>query len=327
MKHRLAALLALCLLAAAQPATSQPAVSQPFPTKPVRLVIPFAPGGPADIQARWLSARLSTALGQQVIIDNKGGAGGIVGTQAVTSSPADGYTLLFSSIGAIAIAPYIADKVPYDPKTDLTPVLRVTTAATVLVIGEGSRFSKLPDLVAYARANPGKLSFASAGPGTSTHLGAELLKREAQIDMVHVPYKGAGPAIIDVISGTADLMFADAPVVLPQIKAGKLKALAVASTARAPALPDTPTTAEAGQKNVLVATWYGLMAPGKTPRDIVLKLNKAFNDVLASAEARTYFAEQGMQINGGTPEEFGAFVAAESARWTVLARAAGVKMQ
>ena len=306
---------------------AQAAWGQAYPSKPVRLVVPFAAGGPADIQARWLSARLTAAFGQQVIVDNKGGAGGILGTQAVTSAPADGYTLLFSSVGAIAIAPYIADKVPYDPKADLAPVLRVTTASTVLVTASGSRFTNLAELVTYTKANPGKVSFASAGPGTTTHLGSELLKREAGIEMVHVPYRGAGPAITDVMAGTVDVMFADAPVVLPHIKAGKLRALAVGSPARAPSLPDTPTTAEAGQKGVLVATWYGLLAPGKTPRDIVLKLNKAFNEVLAGAEAKAFFAEQGMQINGGTPEEFSAFIASESTRWTALAKAAGVKME
>lgn len=300
--------------------------AQTYPNKPVRLVVPFAAGGPADIQARWLSARLTTVLGQQVLVDNKGGAGGILGAQAVTSSPADGYTLLFSSVGAIAIAPYIAEKVPYDPKADLAPVLHVATASTLLVTASTSRYAKLDDLVRYTKANPGKVSFASAGPGTTTHLGSELLKREAGIDMVHVPYRGAGPAITDVMAGTVDVMFADAPVVLPHIKAGKLRALAVGSATRVPFLPETPTTADAGHKGVLVATWYGVLAPAKTPRDIVLKLNKAVNDVLASAEAKTFFSEQGMQIIGGSPEEFGNFIASEATRWTALAKAAGVKM-
>ena len=301
--------------------------AQPYPNKTVRLVVPFAAGGPADIQARWLGAKLTDVLGQQVIIDNKGGAGGILGTQSVTSAPADGYTLLFSSVGAIAIAPYIAEKVPYDPKADLAPVLRVATSSTVLVTSRSSPFKTLSDLVTYARANPGKVSFASAGPGTTTHLGSELLKREAKIDMVHVPYRGAGPAITDVIAGTVNVMFVDAPVVLPHIKAGKLRALAVGGPARVPALPDTPTTAEAGQKEVRVETWYGLLAPTKTPRDIVLKLNRALNTVLASADGKEYFAAQGIQPNGGTPEEFASFIALEATRWTALAKAAGVKME
>jgi tripartite-type tricarboxylate transporter receptor subunit TctC len=302
------------------------ALAQPYPTKPVRLVVPFAPGGPADLQARWLAARLTASLGQQVIVDNKGGAGGILGAQAVATAAADGHTLLFSSVGAIAVAPYIAEKVPYDPQADLAPVVRVATAPTVLVTGSAGRHASLPALVAFAKAHPGQLSFASAGPGTTPHLGAELLKREAGIDMVHVPYRGAGPAITDLLAGTVDVMFADAPVVLPHLKSGKLRALAVGSPARAAALPDTPTTAEGGHKGVLVETWYGVLAPAKTPRDIVLKLHAAVGEVLASAPAKAFFAEQGMQINGGSPEDFGRFIASESARWTAIAKAAGVKM-
>jgi tripartite-type tricarboxylate transporter receptor subunit TctC len=301
--------------------------AQAYPTKPIRMVVPFAPGGPADIQARWLAAQLSKSLGQQVVVDNRGGAGGIIGTQAVTSAPADGYTVLFSSVGAIAIAPYIADKVPYNAKEDLVPVVRVATAPTVLVTGAGSRYKNLADLVSYAKANPGKVTFASAGPGTTTHLGCELLKREAGIDMTHVPYKGAAPAITDVMTGTADVIFADAPIVMPHLKGNKLRALAIGTPARAPALPDVPTTAEGGYKNALVSTWYGMLARAKTPPDIVAKLNGAVNAVLATAEAKTFFGEQGVQINGGTPEEFGTFIASESTRWTALAKAAGVKME
>lgn len=314
------------LAAAALALGAGAASAQAYPTKAVRIVVPFAAGGPADIQARWMAGKLSATLGQPFVIDNKGGAGGILGAQAVATAPADGHTLLFASVGAIAISPFIAEKVPYDPKTDLVPVVRVATAATVLVTSATSPFKSLQDVVSQARDNPGKVSFASAGPGTTTHLGGELLKREARLDMVHVPYRGAGPAITDVIAGTANVMFADGPVVIPQIKGGKLRALAVASPARAPALPDVPTTGEGGQKEVLVATWYGLLAPGKTPADVVQKINKAVNDLLASAEAKTYFAEQGMQINGGSSAEFAAFIASESARWPALARAAGVKL-
>jgi tripartite-type tricarboxylate transporter receptor subunit TctC len=304
-----------------------PSFAQTFPSTTVRLVVPFAAGGPADIQARWLAGKLTSELGQQFIVENKGGAGGIIGAQAVASAVPDGHTLLFASVGAIAVTPYLSDKVPYDPKTDLIPVVRVATASTVLVTSVNSRFKSLPDLVAHGKQNPGKLSFASAGAGTTTHLGGELLKREAKLDIVHVPYRGAGPAITDVIAGTVDMMFADAPVVLPHIKSGKLRALGVASTARAPALPDTPTTAEGGQKDVLVATWYGLLAPGKTAPEVVQKLNKTLNDILSTPEAKAYFGDQGMQINGGSVAEFRAFIASESLRWPALAKAAGVKLE
>lgn len=326
MKHFLRA-LATGALTAGLSMSAPLALAQAYPNKVVRLVVPFAAGGPADIQARWLAAKLSSALGQQFIVDNKGGAGGILGAQAVATAPADGYTLLFASVGAIAITPYLSDKVPYDPKADLAPVVRVATASTVLVTGSGSPFKSLPELVAYGKQNPGKLSFASAGAGTTTHLGGELLKREAQLDMVHVPYRGAGPAITDVMAGTVELMFADGPVVLPHIKAGKLRALGVASPARSPALPDTPTTAEGGQKDVLVATWYGVLAPGKTPPDVLQKVNKAINNILATPDAKAYFGDQGMQVNGGSSAEFSTFIARESVRWPALAKAAGVKLE
>lgn len=306
--------------------TAQATLAQAWPTKAIRLVVPFAAGGPADTQARWLGTKLGAALGQPVVIDNRGGAGGILGTQAVATAPADGYTLLFSSVGAIAIAPHLMEKVPYDPRADLTPVVRFATAPTVLVTATNGRHKSLADLVAHAKASPGKVSFASAGPGTTTQLGSELLKQEAHVDMVHVPYKGAAPALTDVMSGTVDVMFADAPVVLPFIHAGKLKALTIGIPQRAAALPDVPTTAEGGYKNVLVSTWYGVMAPARTPAAVIEKLNKAVNDILASADGKAFLAAQGLQGNGGTPQEFGAFIQSESTRWVGLAKAAGVKM-
>ena len=305
---------------------TQGAAAQDYPSKPIKLVVPFAAGGPADLQARWLGTKLGTALNTQVVVDNRGGAGGILGTQAVATAPADGYTLLFSSVGAIAISPYLMDKVPYDAHS-LVPVVRFATAPTVLVTAAGARHANLAALVASAKADPGKISFASAGPGTTTQLGSELLKREAGINMVHVPYKGAGPAITDVIAGNVDVMFADAPVVLPFIKSGKLKALTIGTPKREASLPDVPTTAEGGYKGVLVSTWYGVLAPPKTPAAVVAKVNKAVNDILASADGKAFIAAQGLQANGGTPEEFAGFIQSESTRWTALAKSAGVKME
>lgn len=300
--------------------------AQDYPVKPIRLIVPFAAGGPADIQARWLSVKLSAALGQQWIIDNRGGAGGIVGAQAVAGAAGDGYTLLFASVGAVAVAPYLVSNLSYNPAKDLLPVVRVATAPTVLVTATGSPYRNLADLVQAARANPGKITFASAGPGTTLHLGAELLAREAGIKLVHVPYRGAAPALADVIAGTVDVIFADAPVVLPFLQAGKMRALAIGTPARAPALPEVPTAAEGGYKNVLVSTWYGILAPGKTPAEIVAKLNAAVNAVLQGDEAKAYFAQQSMQINGGTAQQFGEFIGTESTRWTALAKSVGAKL-
>jgi tripartite-type tricarboxylate transporter receptor subunit TctC len=183
-----------------------------------------------------------------------------------------------------------------------------------------------PELVSYAKANPRKVTFASAGSGTTTHLGPELLKREARIDMLHVPYRGAAPAITDVVAGAADVILADAPVVLPYLTTNRLKALAIGTSARSPALPNVPTISEAGFRNVLVSTWYGILVPAKTPREIVVKLNGTVNKVLSGADAKTFYGDQVVQINGGTPEEFGSFIAAETARWSALAKAVGVKM-
>ena len=312
--------LALAVTAAAASAAT-------YPGKPIRLIVPFSAGGPADSLARWVGARLATSLGQPVIVDNKAGASGMIGTQATVNSAPDGYTLIFSSVGAVAITPYLSEKVPYDPDRDLAPVVRVVTAPTVLVTSATGRFHNLGELVAAARADPGKITFASAGTGTTTHLGTELLKREARIDLTHVPYRGAAPAITDIIGGTADVLFADAPVVLPFLKSGKLRSLVIGTPDRVAALPDTPTTRESGYDKVLVSTWYGILAPASTPREIVMKLNGAVNTIIESPEARAYFAEQGVHPNGGTPESFGAFIKEESTLWTTIARSVGVKLQ
>lgn len=323
MSKRLLSIVVLAMTAVG----AQTCWAQSYPSRPIRLVVPFSAGGPADILARWLGQKLTGELGRPIIVDNKTGAGGLIGAQAVATANPDGYTLLFSSVGAIAIAPYISDKVSYDPEKDLTPVGRFVTAPTMLVTSATGRFSKLSDLVTYAKAHPGKVTFASAGVGTTTQLGSELLKREAGIDMVHVPYRGASPAIIDVISGSTDVLFADVPVVMPFIKSGRLKGLALGTPTRSPVLPDVPTTAEAGYKAVLVSTWYGVLAPGKTPHDIIVKLNAAINKILASPEGKAFVAEQGVQANGGSPEEFGAFIHSEAVRWSALAKAAGVKLE
>jgi tripartite-type tricarboxylate transporter receptor subunit TctC len=318
-------LLKTLALGAALVAAPQLVLAQAWPSKPIRLVVPFAAGGPADIQARWIGNKLSATLGQPVVIDNRGGAGGMLGAQAVVAAPADGYTLLFASVGAISISPYLVEKPAYNPK-DLAPVVRVATAASVLVTGTNSRYKTFADLVTYAKANPGKTSFASAGPGTTLHLGGEMLAREAGLQMVHVPYKGASPAITDVIGGQVDVLFADAPVVLPFIKGDKLRALAIGAPARLTSLPEVQTTTEAGYKGIQVYTWYGLLASNKVPADIVARINTVFNDLLKTPDAKAFFADQSMQINGGTAAEFGTFIDAETQKWTSIAKAANVKL-
>jgi tripartite-type tricarboxylate transporter receptor subunit TctC len=316
---RSAATLALTLAAAA-------GWAQPYPTKPIRLVVPFPAGGPVDQTARALGAKLNTALGQQVIIDNKGGAAGVLGADAVAKAPADGYTLLFSSAGALAIVPNIAPSMPYNPQKDLVAVTQALKVPTVLVVGANSKYKTLADLIAAARASD-KLNYASAGSGTNTHLGMELLKREAKLSMNHIPYRGAAPALTDLMGGQVDVMLADAPVVLPFIQAGKLRALAVAGAARIPVLKDVKTTAELGMPKFEVYNWYGLLAPAKTPPEVIDRLYKAVGTALRAPDMKANFLQQGSEVVASRPDEFGPFIFAETARWGALARSVGAKLE
>ena len=299
--------------------------AQAYPTKPIRVVVPFPAGGPVDQTARALGAKLSSTLGQQVLIDNKSGASGVLGADAVAKAPGDGYTLLFSSAGALAIVPNIAPSMPYNPQKDLIAVTQALKVPTVLVVGANSKYKTLADLLAAARASD-KLNYASAGSGTNTHLGMELLKREAKLSMNHVPYRGAAPALTDLIGGQVDVMLADAPVVLPFIQGGKLRALAVASAKRIPVLKDVPTTAELGLPRFEVYNWYGLLAPAKTPPEVIDRLYKAVGTALRAPDMKDNFIQQGSEVVASRPDEFGPFIFAETARWGAVARSVGAKL-
>ena len=297
-----------------------------WPTKPIRVVVPFPAGGPVDSTMRALGAKLSATLGQTIVIDNKGGAAGILGADAVAKAPPDGYTMLFSSAGALSIVPNLSSNMPYNAQKDLQPVTQALKVPTVLVVSASSKFNTLPELIAHAKANPGKMNYASAGSGTTTHLEVELLKREAKIDMTHVPYRGAAPAITDILGGQVELMMADVPVVMPFIKGGKLKALAVTSVKRVPVLPQVPTTAELGLPKVEVYDWYGMLAPAGTPPAIVGRMHDAVAQALRSPDLKKTFAEQGVDVVASRPEEFGPFIFAETARWGALAKSVGAKL-
>jgi tripartite-type tricarboxylate transporter receptor subunit TctC len=312
MKNRRLLASALVALAAALPLSGVQA--QSWPTRPVRIVVPFAAGGPADAMARFLANKMAADIGQTIVIDNKGGAGGTLGSAEVIRS-SDGHSLLFSSTGALVIVPALTPNLGYNPERDLVAIGQAVITPSVIVVSAKSPFNTLADLVKFAKANPGKLNFASAGSGTSTQLGAELLKKEAGIFMTHIPYRGA-----------ADLMVADVPAVVAFIKGGQLRALAVASPTRSPALPEIPTTAEANLKGVVSGTWYGLMAPSKTPPEVIAKVNASLNKALQHPDTVAFFKLQGVQSVGGSPEEFSQFIRAEAAKWGALAKAVGVKL-
>lgn len=300
--------------------------SQAYPTKPIRMVVPFPAGGPVDQTARALGAKLSSSLGQQIVIDNKGGAGGVLGADAVAKAPADGYTLLFSSAGALSIVPNLAPSMPYNPQKDLQAVTQALKVPTVLVVAEGSKYKTFADLVNYAQANPGKVNYGSAGSGTTTHLEVELLKREAKLSLNHIPYRGAAPGLTDLMGGQVDLMMVDVPVVLPFIKAGKLRALAVTSTTRIPVLKEVPTTTELGLPKVEVYNWYGMLAPAHTPTEVINKMYNAVGAALRAPDLKAQFTQQGVEIVASKPEDFGPFIFAETARWGMLARTVGAKL-
>jgi tripartite-type tricarboxylate transporter receptor subunit TctC len=302
-----------------------------WPTKTVRIVVPFAPGGTTDILARALAPELAKAFGQSFIVENKAGAGGNLGADIVAKSPPDGYTLLMGTVGTQAINPSLYPKMPYDAAKDFVPITLVAGVPNVLVMNpakaKAARITDVRSLIAYARANPGKLNMASSGNGTSIHLSGELFKTMTGTYMVHFPYKGSGPALLDLIGGTMDLMFDNLPSALPQVKAGKLVALAVTSSERSAALPEVPTVAEAGPVKGFEATsWFGLLAPAGTPADIVQRVQQESAKALASPALKERLLSQGAIPGGTSPAEFGRFIAAETKKWAAVVKASGAKV-
>jgi tripartite-type tricarboxylate transporter receptor subunit TctC len=300
--------------------------AQVYPSKPIRLVVPFPAGGTTDILARAVAQRLTDDWGQPVVVDNRPGAGGNIGTELVAKAAPDGYTLEMGTVGTHAINASIYSKLPYDPVRDFAPVILVAGVPNVLVVNPAVPATSVQELIAYAKANPGKLNFASPGNGTSGHLCGELFKAMAGVQMTHVPYKGSAPALQDLIGGQVQLMFDNLPSALPQIKAGKLRALAVTSTARAPALPDAPTVAEAGVPGYAAASWFGIFAPAGTPPTVIAKLNIAIGTWLASPDAKEKMLALGADPGSGSPEDFARHVVAESAKWAMVVRDSGAKV-
>ncbi len=301
------------------------AVAQGYPAKPVRLVVGFPPGGPADIFARVFAQGLGAGLGMPVIVENRSGAGGVVGVDFVAKSAPDGYTLAMNSFSSVAMAPFSLSNMPYDPKRDLALITTVVRVPEVLVVHPALPAGTFAELLAYAKAHPGKVNFGSAGSGSITHLAGELLKAEAQVDMVHVPYKGAAPAVNDLLGAQVQMGIFDVPVVLPHIRSGKLRALSVTSAKRTPSLPDVPTTAEAGYPRVNSDNWYGLVAPIATAPEVVKRIHAAAMTALQSPAVAEQFAKVGGTAAPSTPEEYSAFLAQEQAKWGAIIRAIGFK--
>ena len=302
------------------------ASAQSYPTKPIRLVVPFPPGGATDILARDVAQKLTEAWGQSVIVDNRPGAGGNIGSELVAKSAPDGYTLEMGTVGTHAINASLYAKMPYDHVKDFTPVILVAGVPNVLVVNPSVPANSVAELIAYAKANPGKLNFASSGNGTSIHLSGELFKVMAGVQITHIPYKGSTPALQDLLAGQVQMMFDNLPPSLPQIKAGKLRALAVTSLTRAPALPDVPTLSESGLPGFEASSWFGILAPAGTPAPIVAKLNAEIAKYLATPEAKEKLAKQGANAAGGTPDDFAKHIAAETAKWAKVVKDSGAKI-
>ena len=320
------------LLAAAAAAGATGAFAQSgWPTKPVRIVVPFAAGGTTDILARAIAPELSKAFGQQFIVDNRAGAGGNVGAEIVAHSAPDGYTLLMGTVGTHGINRALYSKLPYDPIKDFAPVTMVAGVPNVMEMpaqkAQAYGINNVRDFIKYAKAHPGKLNMASSGNGTSIHLAGELFKSMAGVYMVHFPYRGSGPALMDMVSGNMDVMFDNLPSSLPHIKAGKLKALAVTSRQRSAALPDVPTIEEAaGLKGFDATSWFGLLAPAGTPADIVNRIQQETAKALNTAAVKQQLVSQGAIPSGNTPAEFAKHIAEEHVKWAKVVKDSGAKV-
>ncbi len=296
-----------------------------YPNKPIRIVVPFTPAGTSDILARAVGQELSKAFGQSVTIENVPGAGGSLGSERVAKAAPDGYTLLMGHIGTHAVNPLIYPKLPYDPVKNFAPVAWVANVPNVLAINPSIPAKTLKEFVALAKTKPGQFNYGSGGNGSAAQLATEYLKQQAGIFVVHVPYRGTAPAVTDLIAGQTQMIFTGGPAVMPFVKSGQLRALAVSSSKRLEALPDLPTVAESGYPNFQADQWYGILAPAGTPRDVVNKLNAQINIALASPELKTRLQTEGAIANPTSPEAFGAHISREIERWRPVVQAGNVK--
>lgn len=300
--------------------------AQTYPTKPVRLVVPFAPGGTTDMLARIVAQKLTDSLGQQMVVENRPGANGNIGTDVAAKAPGDGYTLVMSFDGTMAINPHTYKKLPFDPQKDLAPVANIAQVPLLIVVHPDVKANTIQEFVALVKANPGRINYSSAGHGSTGHLTGELMKARGGLDMIHVAYKGGGQAVQDVLAGQIQMLVTALPTVEGHIKGGKLRPLAFTSAKRVPGLPDVPTLAESGFAGFDVSSWYGILAPASTPADIVRKLNGDIGKILAQKDVQDRLAQLGTEPVGGTPEQFAATIKADTARWAKVVKDANIQL-
>jgi tripartite-type tricarboxylate transporter receptor subunit TctC len=305
---------------------ASPAMAQSYPARPIKLIVPFPPGGPVDVTARIIAQHLPRTLGQTMVVENRAGAAGALGARAVAGAEPDGYTLLCGNISTLVVLPAVTNNRDYDPGKAFVPIAKVSQNHEVLVVHPAFPAKSVAELVAHAKANPGKLNFGSAGVGNATHLAAELFKLKTGIDIVHIPYKGAAEAVTGVLGGQVHMFFGDIAGVLPLMREGTLRALAVSSEARNPLVPDLPTMIESGVPDYVVLTYIGVVAPAGIAPDIVGKLNAAINASLASPEVAAAFGKLGAEVKPAQPQDFAAFLAAETRKWTAVAKAANIRI-
>jgi len=302
-------------------------LAQTYPAKSVRLIVPFAPGGATDVIARLTAQKLSDALGQSFVVDNRPGANGNIGTEMAVKAAPDGYTLVMSYDGTLAINPSVYKSMPFDPQKDLVPIASVAQLPLLMLVNSNFAAKNVAEFVAYARANPGKINFSGAGYGSAGHLAAELFRARAGIELVHVNYKGGGQAVTDLLGGQIQMLMTGLTTVEGHVKSGKLRALAFTSSKRMPGAPDIPTFVESGYPGLISYTWYGILAPVGTPQDIVRKLNADINRILQAPDVRERLTALGTEPTGGTPEQFAETIKADTARWAKVVSDAGIRIE
>ena len=302
------------------------AAAQPYPNKTIRLVTPYAPGGGTDIIARLLAQKLTENVGQSVVVENRTGGGGIVGTEVAARAAPDGYTILMGTTGPLALNPSLYPKLPYDVQRDFVPIMLIATAPHLLAVHPSIPARTVKELIAVAKANPGKLTFSSGGNGGSSHLSGEMFNMLAGVKMMHVPYRGTGPAAIAVVTGEVGLSFVDVLTTLPHVKSGRLQGLAVSGAKRSVVAPHLPTIMEAGLKDYESGVWYGVLAPARTPPEIISRLNSELSKVIRDSAVSTRLAAEGSEVVGGSPEQFSSYMKAELERWAKVVKAANVRI-